>query len=272
MQFGLLNVLLNLFRCRPIVPSLRRHDSQALQTLALFSIANPNCPSCTRGLSSAACRVLFRRTRLRRFTRRRPMRAKQALEPRLKCALASQSQRRIESEPRDPSQLRGVRGVARTARRPNIRIATIRNNGLKVFLLLLPCFGWSFWLAISEPGWTSRRKKIHMESGLNKRDRAIQKNPHKRLPSHLAGMAFKHPHHSNGNSHMALGDRRSERSTAGSALGCARGRHSRLGLAVRCGDLALSSLTNMPFCTFFTCSQNTQMAPFSLIPKVFGHV
>ena len=57
-----------------------------------------------------------------------------------------------------------------------------------------------------------------------------------------------HPRHSNGNSHMTLGDRRSERITAGSALGCARGRHPRLGLAVRCGDLALS-LKNMPFCT-----------------------
>ena len=34
--------------------------------------------------------------------------------------------------------------------------------------------------------------------------------------------------------------RRSERIAAGSALGCARGRHPRLGLAVRCGDLALS--------------------------------
>ena len=33
------------------------------------SIANPNCPSCTRGLSSASCRVLLRRTRPRRFTR-----------------------------------------------------------------------------------------------------------------------------------------------------------------------------------------------------------
>ena len=32
------------------------------------SIANPNCPSCTRGLSSASCRILLRRTRLRRFT------------------------------------------------------------------------------------------------------------------------------------------------------------------------------------------------------------
>ena len=30
---------------------------------------------------------------------------------------------------------------------------------------------WSFWLAISEPGWTSR-KKPHLESGLNQRDRA----------------------------------------------------------------------------------------------------
>ena len=55
-----------------------------------------------------------------------------------------------------------------------------------------------------------------------------------------------HPYHTNGNSHMALGDRRSEITTARSALGCARGRHPRLGLAVRCGDLALSQ-KNMPF-------------------------
>ena len=45
---------------------------------------------------------------------------------------------------------------------------------------------------------------------------------------------------------MALGDRRSERTTAGSALGCARARHPRLGLAVRYGDLALS-LKNIHF-------------------------
>ena len=64
---------------------------------------------------------------------------------------------------------------------------------------------------------------------------------------------------------MALGDRRSEITTAGNALGCARGRHPRLGLAVRCGDLALSLkkhhafytlwsfwslLANMPFWSF----------------------
>ena len=57
---------------------------------------------------------------------------------------------------------------------------------------------------------------------------------------------------------MALGDRRSESTTAGSALGCARGRHSRLGLAVRCGHLTLQR-KNMPFWTFFfTCSQKYQ--------------
>ena len=67
---------------------------------------------------------------------------------------------------------------------------------------------------------------------------------------------FSHPRHTNGNLHMALGDRRSVRITAGSVLGCARGRHPRVGLAVRCGDLALSP-KNMPFCTFFTCSQNS---------------
>ena len=39
---------------------------------------------------------------------------------------------------------------------------------------------------------------------------------------------------------MALGDRRSERATAGSALGFTRGRHPRMGLAVRCGDAAIS--------------------------------
>ena len=46
---------------------------------------------------------------------------------------------RIESEPRGPSQLRGVRGVARIAP-SQLRIATIR-HGLKVFVIILPCFG-----------------------------------------------------------------------------------------------------------------------------------
>ena len=50
---------------------------------------------------------------------------------------------RIETEPRGPSQLRGVRGhvrgVARTAP-SQLRIATIRHS-LKVFVLILPCFG-----------------------------------------------------------------------------------------------------------------------------------
>ena len=36
----------------------------------------------------------------------------------------------------------------------------------------------------------------------------------------------------------AIADLRTENTTAGSALGCARERQPRLGLAVRCGDLA----------------------------------
>jgi hypothetical protein len=79
-----------------------------------------------------------------------------------------------------------------------------------------------------------------------------------------------HSQHSNGNSHiMALGDRRSDRITAGSALGCARGRHLRLGFGGAMRRSRAYHFFKMPFCTFFTCSQNTQMAPFSLIPKVF---
>ena len=46
---------------------------------------------------------------------------------------------RIETEPRGPSQLRGVRGVARITP-SQLRIVTIR-HGLKVFVLILPCFG-----------------------------------------------------------------------------------------------------------------------------------
>ena len=58
-------------------------------------------------------------------------------------------------------------------------------------------------------------------------------------PRDFGPLGQPHPQHSNGNSHMALSNRRSERITGGSALGCVRGRHPRLGLAVRCGDLAL---------------------------------
>ena len=78
---------------------------------------------------------------------------------------------------------------------------------------------------------------------------------------------------------MALGDRRSERITAGSALGCARGRQPRLGLkgsppgapssalgegkpgwVWRC-DAAISRYKEKTclFGRFFTCSQNIKM-------------
>ena len=87
----------------------------------------------------------------------------------------------------------------------------------------------------------------------------------------------RHPQHSNGNSHIALGDRRSETTTAGSALGCARGRHPRLGLAVRYGGPALKREKKYAFFVrFFHVKQAkkiSKMTPFfSLIPKVLGHV
>ena len=50
---------------------------------------------------------------------------------------------RIESAPRGPSQLRGVRGVARIAP-PQLRTVTVC-HGLKVFVLILPCFGHFGW-------------------------------------------------------------------------------------------------------------------------------
>jgi len=54
------------------------------------------------------------------------------------------SKGRIESEPRGPSQLRGMRRAARIAP-SQLRIATIR-HGLKVFVIIfiLPCFGHHF--------------------------------------------------------------------------------------------------------------------------------
>ena len=70
-----------------------------------------------------------------------------------------------------------------------------------------------------------------------------------------------YPQHSNGKSHMmALGDRRSERTTAGSALGSARGRHPRLGLAVRCGGLSRYHFKKHAFlCVFHVRSQNSSL-------------
>ena len=63
-----------------------------------------------------------------------------------------------------------------------------------------------------------------------------------------------HPRHSNGNSHMALGDRRSETTTAGSALGCARGRTP--GWVWRCDAATSRYKEKYAFLDVsFTCSQ-----------------
>ena len=87
---------------------------------------------------------------------------------------------RIESEPRGPSQLRGLRGVARIAP-PQLRIAKIC-RGLKVFVIILPpCFGhfgcWPFPSQDGPAGWTSRRKKTTRNPRLNQRDRATAGRP-----------------------------------------------------------------------------------------------
>ena len=62
---------------------------------------------------------------------------------------------RIETEPRGPSQLRGVRGVStnRTVPITNRHDSSWFESFRSHFALF-----WSFWLAISEMGWTSRKK------------------------------------------------------------------------------------------------------------------
>ena len=62
---------------------------------------------------------------------------------------------RIESEPRGPSQLRGVRGVS-----TNHTVPITNRHDSSWFESFRSHFAlfWSFWLAISEPGWTSRKK------------------------------------------------------------------------------------------------------------------
>ena len=60
-----------------------------------------------------------------------------------------------KSEPRGPSQLRGVRGVSthRTVPITNRHDSSWFESFRSHFALF-----WSFWLAISEPGWNSRKK------------------------------------------------------------------------------------------------------------------
>ena len=62
-----------------------------------------------------------------------------------------------------------MRGVARIAP-SQLRIVTIR-HGLKVFVLILPCFG-HFGYSYFRARVDLPKKKYHLESGLNQRDRA----------------------------------------------------------------------------------------------------
>ena len=82
--------------------------------------------------------------------------------------------------------------------------------------------------------------------------------------AHVVRVFLHDPQHSNGNSHMALGDRRSELITAGSALGCAKGKAIPAGFG---GAMRRSHAREKKTCLFgrfFTYSQNIKMAPFSL--------
>ena len=96
------------------------------------------------------------------------MRATQAREPRLERTLASQPQRphrksKVSHKARRSSD-RGVRGVSthRTAPITNRHDPSWFESFRSYFALF-----WSFWLAISEPGWTSRKNKPQLEFGLN---------------------------------------------------------------------------------------------------------
>ena len=81
---------------------------------------------------------------------------------------------RIESEPRGPSQLREVRGVAWGRTHRTVPITNRHDSSLFESFRSHFALFWSFWLAISEPGWTDGPPEIesHLESRLNQRDRA----------------------------------------------------------------------------------------------------
>ena len=65
---------------------------------------------------------------------------------------------RIESEPRGPSQLREVRGVAWGRTHRTVPITNRHDSPWFESVRSHFALFWSFWLAISEPGWTSPQK------------------------------------------------------------------------------------------------------------------
>ena len=136
----------------PARQRLKCHRPRAIRPLGRYGGARAigDSPS-----DVGACHRVVRRHTCCSPVTRRSMRATQAREPRREWALAGQPLRRIESEPRGPSQLRGVRGVSthRTAPITNRHDSSWFENFRSHFALF-----WSFWLAISEPGWTSENK------------------------------------------------------------------------------------------------------------------
>ena len=110
------------------------------------------------------------------------------------------------------------------------------------------------------------KNKSHLESGLNQRDEATQNVPFKRPNKCLYTPSTR----------MEI---RTWRSAIADLKGSSPGAPSGAlgegtpGWVWRC-DAAISRYHHafLPFCAFFTCSQNTKMTLFSLISKVFGHV
>ena len=144
---------------------LKIHRHRAIRSLARYGGARAirDSPS-----DVAACHRVVRRHTCCSPATRRSMRATQARatpgvnvgQPAPKAASKLSYEARRSSEE--------CVGSARIAP-SQLRIVTIR-HGLKVFVLILPCFGhfgWPF------PRWDGPpEKKSHLESGLNQRDRA----------------------------------------------------------------------------------------------------
>ena len=136
----------------------------------------------------------------------------------------------------------------------------IENQAFGVILAIFPQMGILVILASHFRTRVERRKKFHLGYCLHQRDRATfefggvytHRKPGKKIdvrggfnPPDTPGTRMEIR-----TLRSAIADLNPPPPGAPSGALGARGRHPWLGLAVRCGDLALS-LKNMPFCTFF---------------------
>ena len=131
---------------------LKTHRHRAIRSLDRYgrALAIRDSPS-----DVAACHRVVRRHTCCSPATRRSVRATHRARHTWSERWPASPKGRIETEPRGPSQLRGVRGVStnRTVPITNRHDSSWFESFRSHFALF-----WSFWLAISEPGWTSRRK------------------------------------------------------------------------------------------------------------------